>query len=135
MDIQSWRDTVTKLAFIVASTKKFLRGRIAVVTSSSLIAVILIRSCLPAFAQEIGDVSAGRRLAENWCSSCHVVGAATQHGSANGVPTFPAIAAMKSTTPMALRVFLQTPHGQMPDLHLSRDEIDNLAAYILSLRR
>ena len=42
---------------------------------------------------------------------------------------------MKSTTPMSLRAFLQTPHSRMPDLRLSRDEIDNLTAYILSLRR
>jgi hypothetical protein len=42
---------------------------------------------------------------------------------------------MKSTTPLGLRVFLQTPHGRMPDLHLTRDEVDNLIAYILSLRR
>ena len=51
-----------------------------------------------------------------------------------GVPTFTAIASMPSTTPIALRVYLQTPHARMPDLHLSRDETDNLIAYILSLR-
>jgi mono/diheme cytochrome c family protein len=115
--------------------KEFSRRRKVIVTSSSLIAVILVRSCLPAFAQEIGDTSAGRRLAENWCSSCHVVGATSRHGSSNGAPTFSAIAAMKTTTPMALGAFLQTPHSRMPDLHLSRDEIENLTAYILSLRQ
>jgi hypothetical protein len=36
---------------------------------------------------------------------------------------------------MALRAFLQTPHSRMPDLHMSREEIDNITAYILSLRR
>jgi len=36
---------------------------------------------------------------------------------------------------MGLEVFLQTPHGRMPDLHLSRDEIDDVSAYILSLKR
>jgi mono/diheme cytochrome c family protein len=41
---------------------------------------------------------------------------------------------MKSTTVLSLRAFLQTPHARMPDLHLTRDEIDNIAAYILSLR-
>ena len=35
---------------------------------------------------------------------------------------------------MALDVFLQTPHHRMPDLHLSRTEIDDVSAYILSLR-
>ncbi len=35
---------------------------------------------------------------------------------------------------MSLRVFLQSPHARMPDLHLSRDEIADVSAYILSLR-
>jgi hypothetical protein len=35
---------------------------------------------------------------------------------------------------MSLRAFLQTPHWRMPDLHLTRDEIDDIATYILSLR-
>ena len=85
-------------------------------------------------AQESGDVAAGRRLAETWCSSCHVAGPAPASGTSNGAPTFVAIARAKSTTDMSLRVFLQTPHARMPDLHLSRDEIADIAAYVLSLR-
>jgi hypothetical protein len=34
----------------------------------------------------------------------------------------------------SLRAFLQTPHARMPDLHLTREEVDDLASYILSLR-
>ena len=33
-----------------------------------------------------------------------------------------------------LRTFLAKPHGAMPDLALSRAEIDDLIAYIESLR-
>jgi hypothetical protein len=44
------------------------------------------------------------------------------------------LAAQTSITPMALDAFLQTPHHRMPDLHLSRAEIDDVSAYILSLR-
>jgi mono/diheme cytochrome c family protein len=105
------------------------------ITSSSLIIALLASLCVPAVAQEIGDIAAGRRLAENWCSSCHVVDASSRQGVSSGAPTFSAIARMKSTTPMALRAFLQTPHSRMPDLHMSREEIDNITAYILSLRR
>src|SRR5512142_1195811 len=78
-------------------------------------------------AQESGDVVAGRRLAETWCNSCHVVGPAPASGTSNGAPTFVAIAQAKTTTAMSLRVFLQTPHARMPDLHLSRDEIADIA--------
>ncbi len=86
-------------------------------------------------AQEIGDVATGRRLSETWCSSCHLVGPDISRAVSNGVPTFVGIARMKSTTVLSLRAFLQTPHAGMPDLHLSRDEVDDLAGYILSLRR
>ncbi len=97
---------------------------------------ILMAAAAPlANAQEVGDVAAGHRLAETWCSSCHVTGPAPTQGVSNGVPTFAAVARMPSTTVLSLRAFLQTPHAQMPDLHLSRDEIDDLASYILSLRR
>jgi cytochrome c len=99
-----------------------------------LMAVPLAAWTHDANAQQDGDVAAGRKLAETWCSSCHVVGPSTVHGTSNGVPTFVAVAGMKATTAMSLRVFLQTPHAQMPDLHLSRNEIDDLATYILSLR-
>jgi mono/diheme cytochrome c family protein len=86
-------------------------------------------------AQHAPDAAAGRQMAERWCSSCHVVGPTQQGGTSRGAPPFAAVANMPSTTAMALRVFLMTPHGRMPDLRLSHDEIDDIAAYILSLRR
>ena len=76
------------------------------ITSSSLIIALLASLCVPAVAQEIGDIAAGRRLAENWCSSCHVVDASSRQGVSSGAPTFSAIARMKSTTPMAIASFL-----------------------------
>ena len=88
-----------------------------------------------AVAQEPGDVGAGRTLAGKWCSSCHVVDPDQKIGSSTGAPTFSAIARMKETTRLSLRVFLQTSHDRMPNLQLNRDEVDNLSAYILSLRR
>ncbi len=101
-----------------------------------LLTAILLAAAIPKVAaQDIGDVRAGHQLAQTWCSSCHVVDPAPQRGVDNGAPTFTAIARMASTTPLALRAFLLTPHGGMPDLHLSRDDIDDLTGYILSLRR
>jgi hypothetical protein len=82
-----------------------------------------------------GDSAAGQRLSETWSSTCHVVPPKQRSGTSNGAPTFAAVAAQKSITPIALNAFLQTPHHRMPDLHLSRDEIAGVPAYILSLRR
>jgi hypothetical protein len=41
---------------------------------------------------------------------------------------------MPSTTSMSLHAFLMTPHGQMPDFASTRAQIDDVVAYILSLR-
>ncbi len=81
----------------------------------------------------LGDPTAGRRLAENVCSACHVI--APGHPSTTDVeaPAFPDLANTPRVTALSLRVFLQTPHERMPDLHLDRDETDNVIAYILSL--
>jgi mono/diheme cytochrome c family protein len=96
--------------------------------------MLLVGSFSRLAAQDIGDAAAGQQLAETWCSTCHIVTPTPQSGASTGAPTFSAIARTPATTPLSLRVFLQTPHSQMPDLHLSRDEIDNLAGYLLSLR-
>jgi mono/diheme cytochrome c family protein len=103
---------------------------------AALLSALLLTCCsLAVRAQEAGDTAAGRRLSETWCGSCHLVGPDVTRAVSNGVPTFFGIAQDKATTALSLRVFLQTPHGGMPDLHLSREEMDNLAAYILSLRK
>jgi mono/diheme cytochrome c family protein len=81
----------------------------------------------------LGDPAAGRRLAEDVCSACHVI--APGHASTTDVeaPAFPDLANTPRVTALSLRAFLQTPHERMPDLHLDRDETDNVIAYILSL--
>lgn len=74
----------------------------------------------------------GAQLAQIWCASCHVIPGAG--GPAlQGPPSFRAIA-HGSKTPDQLRVFLEHPHGSMPQLSLSRAEIADLLAYIASLR-
>lgn len=97
---------------------------------------VILPAAVPrdACAEELGDAAVGRRLAETWCSSCHVVAPMSDHGTSNGAPTFAAIGRMKSTTYLSMRAFLRTPHSRMPDLHLGSGEIDDLTAYILSLR-
>lgn len=99
------------------------------------VAMIIAFTAQQAAAQTEGDPDAGRKLAQTWCDNCHVVAPSQQQGTSTGAPAFTAIAAMKSTTFMGLRAFLQTPHDRMPDLHLSRDEIDDVAAYIISLKK
>ena len=96
--------------------------------------ISLVATASPAFAQAGGDPTRGRHLAEAWCSGCHIVAPTDQQGTSNGAPPFAAVARMPSTTLMALRVFLQSSHPPMPDLRLTAGQIDDVAAYILSLR-
>lgn len=81
-----------------------------------------------------GDAVPGEALARTWCANCHDVGRTARPATTDAVPGFASIARMPSTTAMSLRVFLLTPHGDMPDYQLGRRELDDVIAYILSLR-
>ncbi len=90
----------------------------------------------PALAQpEPGDARSGQRLAATWCANCHRIAEGGPGPASDAAPSFPAIAGMPSSTSMSLRVFLQSPHANMPDYRLTREQIDDLVAYMLSLRR
>ena len=80
----------------------------------------------------LGDPTAGRRLAEDVCSACHVIAPGQASTTDADAPAFPDLANQPSVTALSLRAFLQIPHERMPDLHLDRDETDNVIAYILS---
>ena len=54
------------------------------------------------------------------------------NGRRAGPPTFQTVA-RSGMTPDQLRAFLSHPHGAMPDLALTRAEIDDLIGYIQSL--
>jgi mono/diheme cytochrome c family protein len=76
--------------------------------------------------------SAGHRLAEAWCKNCHAIEAAGARGRG---PDFVAIANRASTTALSLKVFMKTSHHRMPNLIITPAQADDLANYILSLKR
>ena len=95
-------------------------------------------SCLLVIAPGLAwgqDIEQGHQLATRWCANCHVVERTIAAASANGLPTFPAIAANPRTTPELLRATMSAQHGRMPDLQLSKRQQDDLVAYIQSLRQ
>jgi mono/diheme cytochrome c family protein len=96
------------------------------------VACLLILAPGLAWAQ---DVEQGHQLATRWCANCHVVERTTAAASANGLPTFPAIAASPRSTPELLRATMSAQHGRMPDLQLTKRQQDDLIAYISSLRQ
>jgi mono/diheme cytochrome c family protein len=82
-----------------------------------------------------GDPAAGHALAQEWCASCHAIEPMQPTPPGSPAPSWSAVARMPSTTSMALHAFLLTPHVRMPDLRLTPAQIDDVVAYILSLRR
>lgn len=86
-----------------------------------------------AVAQEIGNSDAGRGIAETWCAQCHRI-SGRERDVSRVPPDFGAVADMPSQTRLSLRVFLQTPHGNMPRFQFTPAETDNIIAYLLSLR-
>ena len=81
------------------------------------------------------DVDRGYAMATRWCANCHVVERTAAAASANGLPTFPALAANPKTTPELLRATMTAQHGRMPDMSISKRDQDDLVAYIFSLRQ
>ena|SRR5208337_659044 len=93
----------------------------------------LISLCGVASADEASDARAGEALAITACSPCHVV-------SQRVGPPFAEIAKGPHATPDALRDFLRSTHsdvghpGAMPAPELTERQINEIAAYIATLR-
>jgi mono/diheme cytochrome c family protein len=79
------------------------------------------------------DPSNGKRLAERWCVSCHLVEPG-QRSATTQAPPFSEVAKRPGFDAAKLAFFLLEPHPKMPDLGLSRSAADDLAAYIASQR-
>ncbi len=78
-----------------------------------------------------GDARQGATIARRWCAACHVVDPAQTSAFADA-PSFSDIA-LRRTDRRQLANFLANPHPPMPDMHLSRKEIDDIVTYIRSL--
>lgn len=80
-----------------------------------------------------GNAAAGLRFAETWCSGCHPV--ALRAARTGGIaPDFGTIADRPETSRQTLKAFLESNHQLMPNFQLTREETDDVIAYILSLK-
>ena len=102
---------------------------------TKMTAIAALLAAGPAMAQDLpGDPYRGERLASDVCSACHVIDPGEYGYSPAGAPSFQDLADNPELGPIALRVLLATPHREMPDLILDREETDNVVSYILSLK-
>lgn len=76
----------------------------------------------------------GKTLVQHECVSCHAVEPGQQSPNPKA-PTFAAVANEPSATPYSLHVFLQTTHATMPNFVIQSDDIDDIVAYIGSLKK
>lgn len=83
------------------------------------------------------DIAAGHERASLICAVCHVVGP-DQSAAPVLTPPAPAFAEIVNrpgTTPSGLHDFLAKPHGKMPNPSLMDQQIDELVAYMMTLRK
>ena len=99
------------------------------------LAVAVALSPSLASAVELGSPKAGLAYAERVCAECHEVQAGDSFSPNPTSPTFQEIADTPGMTARALGVFLTTSHPTMPDIIIEPGDMDNVIAYIMSLRR
>ena len=85
------------------------------------------------FAQgQGGDPVAGRALAGHICAECHLIDGTHSRSLPRG-PTFKDLAERRGNSTERIRRFLRKPHGEMPEIPLKPNEIEDLVSYILAL--
>jgi cytochrome c2 len=100
----------------------------------SIAAATAMLTLAPAVAQELGDARRGRAYAAVHCASCHAVEPDAAHSPRPGIAAFRVIADTPGMTSLALAVWLQSPHREMPNFIIPARDRDDVIAYILSLR-
>ena len=105
-------------------------GRVHFVAASSIVAATIVLGMNG--AQAAGNAQAGHSLARLWCSSCHIVDESGE--GRDTAPPFATIANSRHADDRWLRGWLIQPHPPMPNFNLSRQEIDDITAYLSSLR-
>ena len=113
-----------------------MSNRLGLVSGAARLAgaALLLAALAAPAAAESGNAARGRALAERFCAKCHAV-APGRTGPEPAVPSFMRMAADPEQTRSSLRQFITLPHYEMEPQTLTSAEIDDVIAYILSLKR
>jgi mono/diheme cytochrome c family protein len=82
-------------------------------------------------ASATGNSESGRLLAQHWCSGCHALPSA--HAASDVAPTFEKVARDHKGDPSWVRAWLMSPHPPMEGINLTRQQIEDVTAYLQSL--
>ena len=94
------------------------------------VALTLLGSATAAFAQSLDN---GRQLSERWCSQCHAIGSGPAKFAR--AQSFASIAAKEKITTEMIASFLRLPHATMPNVPLSRKDAQDIAAFIMDMKK
>jgi mono/diheme cytochrome c family protein len=86
------------------------------------------------FADPPPNAAAGLKLAEQYCVRCHQIAPTSRRGWTDA-PAFEAIANRPGTSAEMLSATIQKPHMKMLNTQRPVDEANDIAVYIMSLRK
>jgi cytochrome c len=96
-----------------------------------IIGMLLFATPATYAATSAGNANAGRDLVLRSCTSCHAVSETTR--ASDGAPPLSYIARDNKERPAWIRGWLMDPHPPMPGIMLSRQQINDVIAYLDSL--
>ncbi len=100
-----------------------------------VIAAICLATVPPrAFAETPSDAAAGLKLAQKNCAGCHQIAPTAKRGWTDA-PAFEAIANRPGSTVETLSATIQKPHMKMLNTGRPVAEANEIAVYIMSLRK
>jgi len=107
-------------------------GKRRAARAAAVIAVAVILAGLRA-DDAFAAAADGKGLAGAWCAECHALDAGKPSPNPQA-PGFPDIAADPVVTEYSIRLLLRSPHLTMPHIILTDEQLDDITAYIISLK-
>ena len=108
----------------------FEPNRMRFLTPCVAMALALFAGNVVSLAQNIEN---GQRLSERWCVGCHAIGPPTPKTSR--IISFASIAERPGITSEMIASFLLMPHATMPNLPLSHNDAQDIAAFVMKMKR
>ena len=96
-----------------------------------LVCAAIAAATLPALAAERGNAEAGRELVNRSCVTCHAPNGVAR--AADSAPPLSFIARDNKYRAAFVRGWLMDPHPPMPGIQLSRQQINDVIAYLETL--
>ena len=96
-----------------------------------VVGTVISLGCAADALAAAGNAEAGRQFVMRSCSSCHAIEAAKT--ATDNAPPFSVVAKTNKDNPAWIRGWLMSPHPPMPNISLSRQQIDDIIAYLSSL--